>query len=56
MKTTREGSADRENTERGRQRGGDKDNPGSRATASNGKERRRARARTGTKKEKKGIN
>jgi hypothetical protein len=40
-----------ERTERGRQRGGGKDNPDSRAAASNGKERRESAQRTETKKE-----
>ena len=50
VKTTREGCASRENTERGRQRGGDKDNLSSYAAVSNGKERRESE-RTETKKE-----
>jgi hypothetical protein len=50
VKTTREGGADRESTQRGRQRGGGKDNTDSRPAVSNSKERRESE-RTETKKE-----
>ena len=50
MKPTREGGADRENTQRGQQRGRGKDNTDSRTAAPNGKERTRENERTETKK------
>lgn len=52
MKPTREGGADRENTQRGQQRGRGKDNTDSRTAAPNGKERTRENERTETKKKK----
>lgn len=49
VKTTREGAADRENTQRGQPDGG-KNNANSRPAASNGSKRRRESERTETKK------